>query len=189
MVSGLVSVEPVSGTVLWKFPFKYNVSTAASPIVGGKKGDVVYCSAGYGSGAGACRVSNKGGKWVAEKLWINGIQNHWASGVGDGGYVYCLDGFKNTKCPLICLDIETGRTLWSQPGFGSQGGMIRVGNTLMVQTPAGELVLAEASPVAYKELGRLSLFQKKKCWIAPSFSGGRIFTRSTTESACLVPTT
>jgi outer membrane protein assembly factor BamB len=187
MVSGLVSVEPSKGEVLWRFPFKYSTSTAASPVVGGKNGDVVYCSAGYGSGAGACRVSKTDGKWVAAELWRNGIQNHWASGVHRDGYIYCLDGFKNAKCPLICLDIETGKTLWSQPGFGSQGGLIRVGDTLVVQTPSGDLVLAEASPDAYKALGRLQVFPDKQCWIAPSFSSGMLFARSTTESACIVP--
>ncbi|MDA1085484.1 MAG: PQQ-like beta-propeller repeat protein [Verrucomicrobia bacterium] len=188
MASGLVSVEPKAGAVLWRFSFRYNTSTAASPIVGGKNGDIVYCSAGYGVGAGACRISAADGKWIAEKLWLNGIQNHWASGVHSDGYIYCLDGFKNNQCPLICLDIETGATQWSQPGFGSQGGLIRVGDTLVVQTVSGELVLAEASPTAYKELGRLPMFQNKQCWIAPSYADGKVFTRSTTESVCLVPT-
>ena len=187
MVSGLVSVEPKAGEVLWRFPSRYNTSTAASPVVGGKKGDVVYCSVGYGVGAGACRVSQTDGKWTAVDLWRNGIQNHWASGVHRDGYIYCLDGFKNDKCPLICLDIETGATVWSQPGFGSQGGLIRVGDALVIQTPSGELVLVDASPAAYKELGRMPVFQNKKCWVAPSFSGGKIFTRSTTEGACLIP--
>jgi len=187
MTSGLVSVEPAAGAVLWRFPVKYNTSTAASPVVGGTNGDIVYCSAGYGVGAAACRVSKADGKWAAKELWRNGIQNHWATGVHKDGYLYCLDGFKNDKCPLICLDIETGATKWSQPGFGSQGGLIRAGDTLVVQTPSGALVLAEASPAAYKELGRLPVFQNKQCWIAPSFSDGKIFTRSTTEGACLVP--
>ena len=187
MVSGLVAVDSKSGEVLWTFPSRYSTSTAASPIAGGKNGDIVFCSAGYGVGAGACRVSKADGKWVAEELWRNRIQNHWASGVHRDGYVYCLDGFKNNKCPLICFDIETGKTVWSQPDFGSQGGLIQVGDALLVQTPSGELVLAEASPMVYKELGRMPVFQNTKCWVAPSFSNGRIFTRSTTESVCLVP--
>ena len=45
---GLVSCEPKTGKVLWRHPYKYSVSTAASPIIAG---DIVYCSAGYGVGA------------------------------------------------------------------------------------------------------------------------------------------
>src|SRR5205823_3768961 len=46
---GLVSVVPQTGRVLWRYPFRYNVSAAASPVVGG---DIVYCSAAYKVGAG-----------------------------------------------------------------------------------------------------------------------------------------
>jgi len=187
MQSGLVSVEPEGGKVLWRLPVRHNTSTAASPVVGGKDGDIVFCSAGYGVGATACRVAKEEGGWTAKQLWSNGVQNHWASGVHRDGYIYCLDGFKNSKCPLICLDIETGATVWSQPDFGSQGGLILVGDTLVVQAPSGDLVVAEASPAAYEELGRMQVFQGRKCWVAPSFSDGMIFTRSTTESACVVP--
>jgi outer membrane protein assembly factor BamB len=187
MQSGLVSVEPKEGKVLWRLPVRYNTSTAASAIVGGKNGDIVFCSAGYGVGATACIIAAEGDGWTAKQIWSNGVQNHWASGVHRDGYIYCLDGFKNSKCPLICLDIETGATVWSRPDFGSQGGLILVGDTLVVQTPSGELVLAEASPAAYNELGRMQVFQDRKCWVAPSFSDGMIFTRSTTESACVVP--
>lgn len=185
MQSGLVAVDPADGAVLWRFPVKYSTSTAASPVVGGKNGDIVYCSAGYGVGAAACRVSQVEGKWTAVQLWRNGVQNHWASGVHKDGYIYCLDGFKNDKCPLVCLDIETGAILWSAPGYGSQGGLIRVGDKLVVQTPAGDLVLVDAVPGGYKECGRLPLFKNLKCWIAPSFADGKIFTRSMTEGVCL----
>ena len=43
--TGLVAAEAKSGKVLWRYPFRFNVSTAASPIIGG---DIVYCAAGYG---------------------------------------------------------------------------------------------------------------------------------------------
>ncbi len=49
---GLVSAEAKTGKVLWRYPFRYSVSTAASPVV---SGDIVYCSAGYGVGSGAAR--------------------------------------------------------------------------------------------------------------------------------------
>src|SRR6185295_11460063 len=42
--SGLVSVVPGTGHVLWRYKFPYAISTAASPVVDGA---IVYCSAGY----------------------------------------------------------------------------------------------------------------------------------------------
>ena len=50
MQSGLVSVDAKTGQLLWKYPFRFNVSTAISPVV---SGDIVYLSAGYEVGSAA----------------------------------------------------------------------------------------------------------------------------------------
>lgn len=190
MQSGLVSVDPKNGAVLWTFAHRYSISTAASPVVGGKNGDVVYCSASYNIGAAACRVANDGGKWTATNLWSTEGKNpnHWSTPVCHNGYIYGLfghnNGIKQNDNPLACLDIETGEVKWSQKGFGSQGGLILLGDKLLVHTPAGELVLVNADPAAYKELGRIKILDGKN-WIMPAFSNGRIFARSTTEGICL----
>lgn len=182
MQSGLVSVEPKSGEVLWKFAHEYKTSTAASPVVGGKNGDVVYCSAGYGVGAAACRVSNKGGKWTATELWSTPGKNlsHWSTPVCVDGYIYGLFGHNKGDGPLACLDIETGKVQWSEPGFGTQGGLIAVGDKLLVQTPKGELVLIAAAPAAFKELGRAKVL-KGKNWTAPAYVDGMVFTRNSSQ--------
>jgi outer membrane protein assembly factor BamB len=52
--SGLLAVEPKTGQELWRYSFQYTTSTAASPVV---SGDIVYCSAGYGVGAGAVKIT------------------------------------------------------------------------------------------------------------------------------------
>ena len=52
--SGLLSVDAKDGKALWRFPFEFNVSTAISPVV---CGDIVYCSAGYDVGGGACKIT------------------------------------------------------------------------------------------------------------------------------------
>lgn len=186
MNSGMVSVEPATGKVLWRFAHPYKVSTAASPIVGGKNGDVVYCSAAYGVGAAACRVSKDGETWTATKLWAtagNKLGNHWSTPVCFDGYVYGLFGHDDGKGPLACVDIETGEVKWSEANFGSQGGITRLGDKLLVHTPKGELVLVAADPAAFKELGRVAEF-KGKNWTADAVSDGKIFARSDVEGAC-----
>ena len=185
MTSGLVSVDPATGKVLWRFAHKFSTSTAASPVVGGKNGDIVYCSAGYKVGAAACRVTKDGETWTATKLWATPgqSQNHWSTPVYFDGYVYGLFGHNDPKGPLACVDIETGEVKWNQVGFGTQGGITRLGDKLLIQTPKGELVLVAADPAAYKELGRVPEF-KGKNWTAPAVSDGKIYARSVTEGAC-----
>ena len=92
--SGLVAVEPKTGKELWRYAFNYSTSTAASPVVAG---DIVYCSAGYGVGAGAVRVAKDGDKWTATELFRqrgNKIANHWSTPVAKYGILYGMFQFK-----------------------------------------------------------------------------------------------
>jgi outer membrane protein assembly factor BamB len=183
MNSGLVSVDPKNGEVLWTFAHPKATATAASPVVGGKDGDIVYCSAGYNIGAAACQVSLNGDKWTAKELWRTKGQNMnvWSTPVYRDGCVFGLFNHNDNNGPLMCLDIETGKPKWSKTGFGSQGGLILSGDKLLVQTPKGDLVLVSATSDAYKELGRQSIL-KAKDWTAPTLANGMIFARNSSAT-------
>jgi outer membrane protein assembly factor BamB len=181
--SGLVSVAPSTGTVLWRHPFPYRTSTAASPVVAG---DVVYCSAGYGVGAGAARITKEGDKFAATELWRkpNQLMNHWSTPVYREGHLYGMFGFKEYgACPLKCVELATGREVWSKEGFGP-GNVTLAGGQIVALGDAGQLVLVEASPKAYSETGRVD-FLDGKCWSTPVVSNGRIYARSTREAVCV----
>lgn len=185
MQSGLVSVEPKTGKILWKYPFPYNVSTAISPVV---SGDVVYLSAGYDVGSGACRIAKQGGRFTATKLWFkpgkgNPVINHWSTPVCKDGYLYGMYGFKQfKKGPMMCVELATGKVMWQHPNFG-QGNVILVGDRLVALAEDGNLVIIEATPNAYKEIARTQAFQDK-CWTTPAFSDGKIYVRSISEGVC-----
>ena len=183
--SGLLSVSARDGKALWRFPFKFNVSTAISPIV---SGDVVYCSAGYGVGSGACKIVKEGDLLTAKELWaVPGDQlvaNHWSTPVCKDGYLYGMFCFKKFKTgPLKCVELATGKIMWEKPGFG-QGNVILVGGTLLALADDGQLVQVEAAPAAYKEIARTQAVSGK-CWSTPAFSNGRIYVRSVQEGVCL----
>jgi outer membrane protein assembly factor BamB len=179
---GLVAVKPNDGKVLWRHPVRYNVSTAASPVV---SGDIVYCSAGYNVGATAIRVVKKGDSFSATELWKvsgNKLANHWSTPVEKDGYLYGMFQFKEYgDGPLKCVDIRTGKEYWAQPGFGP-GQVIMVGDQLVALSDAGQVVVIEPSPEKYKEKAR---FQgvAGKCWSTPAFANGTLYVRSTREGA------
>jgi len=181
--SGLVSVIPGTGQVLWRHPFPYQTSTAASPVVGG---DIVYCSAGYGVGATAVRITHLGNAWKATQLWRkpNELINHWSTPVYKDGHIYGLFGFKQwQQGPLKCIDISNGREKWSHEGFG-QGGTILVDGNVLALAENGDLVLVEGNPAAYHELARHHAVSGK-CWNNPAVANGRAYVRSTREAVCL----
>jgi outer membrane protein assembly factor BamB len=181
--SGLIAVEPDSGAELWRTEFPFRVSSAASPVV---SGDIVYCSAGYGVGAAAWRIHRRGAALEPELLWraANKLPNHWSTPVVKDGHLYGMFSFKEYgKGPLKCVELASGEERWAREGFGP-GNCILVGDTLVALSDAGELVLAEARPEAYRELARADVLDGK-CWSMPAFSDGALFLRSTKEGVRL----
>jgi outer membrane protein assembly factor BamB len=183
--SGLLAVEPKTGKELWRYAFPYRISTAASPVVAG---DIVYCSAGYGVGAGAVRISKNGDAWTATEIFrLRGdkpVANHWSTPVLKDGHLYGMFQFKEYGSgPMKCVEIANGTVKWEQAGFGP-GQVILAGGQLLALSDKGELVLIDPQPDAYKELARADILDGK-CWSTPVLANGRIYARSTKEAVCV----
>ncbi len=183
--SGLISLAARDGRFLWRYPFSFSVSTAISPVF---YGDIVYCSAGYGVGSAACRVTRKGEEFAVQELWkISGdgkVANHWSTPVCKDGYLYGMFSFKKYGVgPLKCVELATGKIRWEKRGFGA-GNVILVNDRILALSDDGHLVIVEATPTAYKEIARTKVVTGK-CWSTPALSDGRIYVRSTKEGVCL----
>jgi outer membrane protein assembly factor BamB len=183
--SGLLAVEPKTGTELWRYAFPFRVSTASSPVVAG---DIVYCSAGYGVGAGACKVTKEGDKFSATEIYRKAgdkpLANHWSTPVLKDGLLYGLFQFKEYGSgPLKCVDVKTGEVKWEKSGFGP-GQVILADGHVLVLSDAGDLVLVKATSESYQEVARAHVLEGK-CWTTPVVSNGRLYARSTKEAVCL----
>jgi outer membrane protein assembly factor BamB len=180
--SGLVGLNPTNGTVLWRQSATYNgTSAAASPVVAT---NLVYASAGYGSGARVARISKTGSTFASTQIarTSGANESHWATPVHHQGYVYGLFGTKlYGAAPLKCLKIDTLAEQWSTGGFGP-GGVLLVSGKLLVLSDDGELVLIDPNPAAYTELRRFQAVNGK-CWNVPAVSNGRLYVRSSKELA------
>ncbi len=179
MKSGLVSLDVESGKQIWATFFKFATSSAASPVI---ENDLVYCSAGYGVGAGLFKVN---GTSEPSEEWFkpNKLMNHWSTPVVHNGHLYGIFEFKKYgEAPLQCVELATGDIKWKKRGFGP-GNCILVGEKLVVLSDTGEVVLADAKPTGYNETGRIQAVTGK-CWSTPAYSDGKIYVRSTKEAAC-----
>ncbi|MBI4658085.1 MAG: PQQ-binding-like beta-propeller repeat protein [Verrucomicrobia bacterium] len=186
--SGLVSVAPETGRVLWRHPLRYNgTSVAASPVV---VGDTVYGSRGYPSspalaqaGAVVVKIETSGSGFSANPAWskVNQLMNHWATPVHHNGHLYGM--FGHGFLQLKCVELATGNEKWSADGFG-YGSVLVVDGKILAASEDGQLVLLDPNPNAYTELARYRALQGKT-WNVPAISGGRIYFRSTTEAVCL----
>ena len=82
---------------------------------------MVYCSAGYGVGAGLYRIFKKGGQLLSKEIWRkpNDMFNHLGTPIYHEGHLYGMFSFKKYgNGPLQCIELKTGTIKWSEDGFG-----------------------------------------------------------------------
>ena len=174
-VEGLVSLNPESGALHWRFgvstPFARHVTT---PV--GYQGLVLVSSVEEGMIATRTRISE--GRITHERAWQSTENTiNFSSPIRVGAYVYGLGMQKN----LFCADIATGKQQWSQGGYvfspadQAHAAFIVMGPHILALTDTGELVLFEADPNRFKERGRVQVCGKT--WSNPAFADGVIYLR------------
>ncbi len=184
MQSGLVSLDPKTGDILWKQPHDFRTAAAASPVVGGPNGDIVYCSVGYSVGGGAYQITKTGDKFSSKTLWrLQGkSMNHWSTPVYKDGYLYGIFSASDPESgPLACVELATGAEKWKVPGIG-QGEVLLIDGKLLVQCADGRLLLAEATPTGFKQTSQTQPLEGQ-AWGFPAYSNGILYYRTNVDPA------
>lgn len=185
--AGLVSVDPADGNVQWSIPFRsklYESVNATSPIV---VDDLVFASATYGTGSLCVRVRSDG---TYEQLWRSerAMDSHFSNLIAVDGFVYGFSGRHEPNAELRCIELKTGRVLWSVPSILGRGSMIRAGETTLLWGERGHLFARNLSPETTPELpedphGATSLL-RYPCWTPPVIADGRLYLRNESEIVC-----
>jgi len=163
---GLVVRDSKDGKLLarqkWKTNFDINVVT---PIV---DGDKIFVSSGYGKGAALFQLTDSELKyvWQTQKM-----RNHFNSCILWQNHLY---GFDENK--LTCLDFADGTVKWTQENLG-KGSLMLADGKLIIQSEQGDLVIAEASSSAFKEIARAKVLSGR-CWVVPVLANGRIYCKN-----------
>ncbi len=179
--STLFAVAPADGRALWTYPWPtYDFVNAATPLV--LPPDRVFISSGYDQGAALLRVRGSGGGGLAvEEVWrTREMKNHFNNSVHVDGVLFGFD-----DALLTAIDVETGRRLWRERGFG-KGSLVRVSRDLVVLSEEGELVLVEPRRDGARVLKRHAVLDGRS-WTPPSVAGGRVYVRGLSEIVCLAP--
>jgi len=181
--SGLVSLNPQTGSLLWRFnyPFTYDLSLAASPAV---LEDMVFITGYYSMGAAVMRVIPTNGTFVTTQLWSNAsLQSHWSTPVCYQGCLFGQFTPDSADAQLRCINLTNGTLNWAVNGFG-RGSVLLVDDHLLAITERGQLVLARPNTNAYTEVARFQAIPnynsgRNKCWNALAVSDGKVYIRST----------
>lgn len=176
--TGLACHSPTHGKELWFFPWTNAPKVCgALPVVVGE--DSVLFGIGYGEGTVRLKLTLDGENWSATKQWhSNRFRPKFNDFIVRDGHAYGLD-----DGTLTCLDIESGKVKWKAGRYG-YGQVLLVGETLLLVSEEGQLVLIPAQPTKPEEPARAPLLDGGITWNQPVLVRGKLLVRNAHEAAC-----
>jgi outer membrane protein assembly factor BamB len=178
----VAGLNPESGKVLWKVPFKgieYDVSISDVVFADG-----VLLASNYWSGSKAITLDEKGLNpqvaWEGKDLSLL-----MSTPLVKGKHAYALDRDRGLKC----IEMRTGKVVWENQhvtprGRNPQASLAWAGGdrALVLNTP-GELALVELTPRGLTKRGKAPVIGRT--WAHPAFADGCVFARSDSEIVCV----
>jgi len=169
----VVGVDADSGEFLWKHGHEtdYDIHAVTPAYADG----MLYYTGGYGSGGGMLELSADGTritpKWADKNL---DCQHHGVVLVD--GYLY---GTGHKKGQLMCLELKTGKVMWSTREV-TQGAVVYAEGMLYVYEgpKRGIVSLVKATPDGFERAGSFNVTQgADNHWAHPTIANGRLYIR------------
>jgi outer membrane protein assembly factor BamB len=179
--AGLVGLDPATGMVQFQRRWRARMAASvnvASPVV---IGDLLFVSAQYGPGAAVMRVEGS----TLTDLWSSDdtLSNHYATSVYLDGHLYGFHGRQEFGPSFRAVEFRTGKVRWSQEQFRA-GSVTLAGKRLLIMREGGELVLAEASPQAFRPIARAQVLPAT-VRAYPAIADGFVYVRNENTLVCL----
>jgi outer membrane protein assembly factor BamB len=193
---GLLAFNPADGKIDFHFPWRaadLESVNAANPVV---VGDQVFITETYGVGGALLKVSP--GKY--EVVWSDtkktplrkSLMCHWMTPVHADGYLYGCSGRHTRNGELRCVELATGKVMWSEPDL-TRTSLLMVDGHFVCLAEDGTLRLLKVNPQKYEEVSRVELTDpatkrpllEYPCWAAPILSHGLLYVRGEDRLVCL----
>jgi outer membrane protein assembly factor BamB len=172
--AGLVALDPTSGDVVFQKQWRSRSASsvnAATPVV---VGDLIFVSATYDTGAAVFRVQGT----TLTEVWASDdvLSNHYATSVFYKGHLYGYHGRQEFGPSFRAVEMNTGTVKWSQDRFRA-GSVLLAGDRLLILRESGELILADATPEAFRPVARAQVLPATVRSF-PALADGFLFARN-----------
>lgn len=194
-IGGIVAVAADgddAGRVLWKTAAWQPSVVAPSPVVSAD--GLVFVTAGYGAGSALLRAESADGAFAVAVLDIyapkEGLACEQQTPILKDGFLYGImpKDAGALRNQFVCAPLRNPRDIRSTSGreyrFGL-GPFLLVDDLFLILNDDGTLVLADASPDAFRELGRAKLLDGRDAWGPMALAGDRLLIRDDRTLACI----
>ncbi len=194
---GLVGLEPATGKVEFRYPWRARIlesAIASNPVVVGNR---LFLSECYGPGSALLEI--KPGE--CKEIWTDkdkGIREksmrcHWNTPIHVDGYLYGCSGRHPEEAELRCIELASGKIMWRKRGL-TRTSLLLVDNHFICLGEDGILRLLKVDPNKYEEVSSVELradgnrgepLLNEPCWAAPILSHGLLYLRGADRLVCL----
>jgi outer membrane protein assembly factor BamB len=191
---GLLAFNPADGKIDFHFPWRYEKwegVNASNPLV---IGDKVFISETYGPGSALLKVKPGGYDVLRQesKQKTKSMQCHWMTPIYHNGYIYGSSGRNTQNAELRCVEMATGKVMWTEPGL-TRSSLLMVDGHFICLSEDGTLRLLKVNPEKYEEVSSVELRDPRTkqplleypCWAAPILSHGLLYLRGEDRLVCL----
>ena len=187
---GLVGFNPLTGQIDFQYPWrdrKLESVNASNPVV---VGDTVFISEAYGVGSSVLQAYPRGYKIIWNDLSSRREKTmmlHWNTAIHHQGYLYGCSGRHTQGSSLRCVELQTGRVMWSDP-INERTSLLYVNERLISLGEFGRLMLIRINPEKLDVISSVQLSKKYgleyPLWAAPVLSNGFLYIRSKDQLLC-----
>ncbi len=172
---GLESFDPITGKVLWTFPWTVKgINRVTQPTVLGD-GEFLIGTGVQVLGTKRLTVTKAGDTWTAEEKWFTRrVHPYFNDGVVFGEHFY---GFSSKS--LVCMSLMDGSVKWdagTKYGYG-QVLLLKDSGLLVVQAVDGTVYLVPATPDDHTEEAKWDALDGKT-WNHLVVNRGRLYVRN-----------
>jgi len=182
---GLVGFEPTLGVIDFHYPWRHTKIesvNASSPVVAD---DFVFISESYGIGSSVLKVRPSG----YEVVWKDrasrrnkSLELHWNTAIHHEGYLYACSGQRSNGAELRCVELKTGRVMWSQR-VDERASLLWVNDYFIYLGEYGRLMLLKCTPEKLEVISQVPLLKdengrqlvKYPAWAAPVLAEGYLY--------------
>ena len=185
LAESVVGIDISNGKVLWKMAKKVFSNpdgdrrgldnSTNTPIY---KDGFVFVSSGYDQGAAKIRISEDSRE--ASLVWKNyELDNHHGGIVLVEGKLYGAGWDGNTKGDWLCVDWETGKTLYKHSWDKNKGSLTYAEGMLYCYAEkTGKMALVKADPSKFDIVSTFEITKgEDEHWAHPVISNGRLYIR------------
>ena len=194
---GLLSIDPASGAIDFRFPFRsrtYESANASSPVVFDNK---VFVTSSYRTGSALVEILPDFTHRVVWRTADIGI--HFNTPIHRNGYLYGFDGRNPGDASLVCIDAATGAVAWRaepewqevierngrpapQPMSTYRGSLLAADGQFLCLGEFGHLLWLDLTPEGHTEIARAWLFASRESWGLPVLSRGLLYVTQNTRN-------